>query len=613
MFNKFSVRTRLILLSVITFASLVGLGLLGLSNMEKIKYNIERMYKGGIQDIWNLLSMRYSYSSEILMSIQKVQYHLITTSEGYEIVQQARKEIQTNWNNYLNTEVFLTNELLIQQRNLVERVQQSITKANQTLNELQNALQNGDQVRLTDFISQDLYPTIEDVLESLFLLVRLHVTDSQYDYQEALANANWLRLLTLISLIVLSGISFLLTFLIIRSITRPLEYSVENINRIAKGEINLEVEIHSEDELAHLLRAIQNMIQSTKKMSAALTSITAGDLTTEVLPRSNQDALGLSLNEMSKRLRHMIGNIQHGVNTLTSSLQEISGSLTQLSSLVSETAASVAETTTTIEELKQTSYLSSDKAKDVLTVAQETLQTVKSSEQSVTTTIDDMKQIQDRMQVISNSILKLSEKSLAIADIMNTVNELAGQSNLLAVNAAIEAAKAGEQGRSFSVVAQEIRTLAEQSKGATIQVRSLLSEIQNATNAAVLATEQGSKAVAKGVEQSKQANEAIKTLKEKMVDVSRAADQIVLSNQQQHVATEQIKVAMININEASNQHVEQLKQIETAVNGLNEVSLNLNDLVNQYKLTTGETKRKEKLDGLENPHLEYAAIHNRFS
>src|SRR4028119_1286641 len=106
-----------------------------------------------------------------------------------------------------------------------------------------------------------------------------------------------------------------------------------------------------------------------------------------------------------------------------------------------------------------------------------------------------MQRIREQMEAIGESMMRLSEQSQAIGAIIATVDDLAQQSNLLAVNAAIEAAKAGEQGKGFAVVAQEVKSLADQSKQATTQVRTILNDIQKATGAAVMATEQGSKAV----------------------------------------------------------------------------------------------------------------------
>ena len=153
----------------------------------------------------------------------------------------------------------------------------------------------------------------------------------------------------------------------------------------------------------------------------------------------------------------------------------------------------MSETTATVEEVKQTAQLSNQKAKFVSESAHRATQISESGKRSVAESIEAMKQIREQMESIAESIVRLSEQGQAIGEIMLTVNDLAEQSNLLAVNASIEAAKAGEQGKGFAVVTQEVRNLAEQSKQATVQVRSILNDIQKATNAAVMVTEQAAR------------------------------------------------------------------------------------------------------------------------
>ncbi|MDA8388700.1 MAG: PAS domain-containing methyl-accepting chemotaxis protein [Nitrospiraceae bacterium] len=284
-----------------------------------------------------------------------------------------------------------------------------------------------------------------------------------------------------------------------------------------------------------------------------------------------------------ENLKRVMSQVQDSVNILAPASTEILSTTTQVSSSVTETASAVTETLTTVEEVKQTAIVSSQKAHNVSETAQKTEQASKGGKKSVEESIDLMGRIRQQMESVAESIVKLSEQSQAIGEIISTVNDLAAQSNLLAVNAAIEAARAGEQGKGFGVVAQEIRSLAEQSKQATAQVRTILGEIQKATSAAVLATEQGSKAVEAGVKQSYQAGESIRVLAESITEAAQAASQIVASSQQQLVGMDQIVSAMNNIKTASEQNVAGTRQTETAAQNINALGQKLKLLVDQYK------------------------------
>jgi methyl-accepting chemotaxis protein len=179
-------------------------------------------------------------------------------------------------------------------------------------------------------------------------------------------------------------------------------------------------------------------------------------------------------------------------------------------------------------------------------------------------------------------MMRLGEQSQTIGQIIATVEDLAAQSNLLAVNAAIEAAKAGEHGKGFGVVAQEVKSLAEQSRQATDRVRTILGDIQKATTAAVMATEQGSKAVEGGSRQTELAGESIQALAGSVAEAAQAATQIAASSQQQLIGMDQVAAAMESIKQASTQNVASAKQLETAARGLNDVGQQLRHLVSNY-------------------------------
>lgn len=601
MLNKFSVRRRLLLLIIITTSAILGLGLLGYTSLKFMNEEIDQVFLGGIDEVENVINIRDNLTWAISSNLNKVNDGLIKPEEALERIQQAKAKAFEDWNAYTHRDLYLGDEIKQLWDQKAEQITSSLKNIDNLYSKIRDALQQNKSEELNSLIKNNLYTTIDPFYDNFNQIIKLHVKDVNNDYIEAKQRSSQIISIMFIALGLSLALSFIVAYAIMTSIVKPLNNVVENVDRLSEGDISMNIQSEEGGELGKLLNAVINMIASTKKISTVLVEYASGNLTDILTPRSNRDTLGIALNKMSAQMRAIIGDIKSEVNVMTSSSHEILASLSQLASGSSESAAAVTETTTTLEELKQTARVSSDKANDVLASAEKTLSTVQGCEKSVQSVIEDMNQIKDRMQIISESILKLSEKGLAISEIMDSVNDIAEQSNLLAVNAAIEAAKAGEQGKSFSVVAQEIRTLAEQSKNATIQVRSLLNEIQGATNSAVLATEQGSKAVAKGVEQSKKTTDSIKELSGNMIRVTQAANQIVLSNQQQSVGTEQISLAMSNINEATHQHVDRLKEIETAVATLNQVSTSLKELTDQYKIN--EVESRERVTGERLSHL----------
>ncbi|MBK5275684.1 MAG: methyl-accepting chemotaxis protein [Desulfuromonadales bacterium] len=335
------------------------------------------------------------------------------------------------------------------------------------------------------------------------------------------------------------------------------------------------------------VRLTRSITHPLHALVGAVEQVAGGDLTVKVPVSDKGDELG----ELAKMFQTMVENlrgqtlaIQEGVNVLAASAGEILASTTQVASGASQTASAVNETTATVEEVKQTSQLSSQKVRQVADNAQKSLQVSQHGREAVGDAIQGMNRIREQMDTIAESIVSLSEQSQAIGEIIATVNDLAEQSNLLAVNAAIEAAKAGEHGKGFAVVAHEVRSLAVQSKEATAQVRTILNDIQKATNAAVMATEQGSKAVEAGEKQSGVAEKSIRLLADSIAESADASTQIAASSHQQMVGMEQVAQAMENIKEASIMSVSSSQQAEQSAQNLHELGQKLKRLVEHFKL-----------------------------
>ena len=323
-----------------------------------------------------------------------------------------------------------------------------------------------------------------------------------------------------------------------------------------------------------------------RAVSGMAERVASGDLTVNVPVDDRVDEVGAlvrAFRAMSENLREQIRGLIEGANVLGSAASEIVASTAQLAASASESAAAVTETTTTVEEVRQTAQVASQKAKLVSDNAQKAAQISLSGRKSTEDVAAGMNRIRQQMEAIAASMVRLSEQSQAIGQIVATVEDLATQSNLLAVNAAIEAAKAGEHGKGFGVVAQEVKSLAEQSRQATNQVRTILGDIQKATGAAVMATEEGGKAVEAGTRQTEVAGGSIQALAGSVNEAAQAATQIAASSQQQLVGVDQVAGAMESIKQASTQNVAGAKQLETAARNLNELGQQLKQMVKRYR------------------------------
>jgi hypothetical protein len=267
------------------------------------------------------------------------------------------------------------------------------------------------------------------------------------------------------------------------------------------------------------------------------------------------------------------------VNRLSSSTAEMLAVVSQVAAGAVQTATAISEAATTVDEVRQTSLLSSQKAAAVADSAQGAESMAGEGVQVVTDAIENLKAIGAQMGEAAECVVRLSEQTEAVSEIISMSNDIAEQSNLLSVNASIEAAKATDAGKGFAVVADEIKNLAQQSKQAVMQVRTILLDIQKATSAAVMAAERSCKMVEDHTANAVHSHKTIQGLGDGAVAASQAAAQIVASSQQQLVGMDQISEAMASIDQASSQNAAGARQMEAEVRHLNELAISLRAMI----------------------------------
>ncbi|GAB3258160.1 methyl-accepting chemotaxis protein [Chitinimonas naiadis] len=368
-------------------------------------------------------------------------------------------------------------------------------------------------------------------------------------------------------------------------IARPVRDMADISERISNGDLSCEPALtHRQDEIGKLTEHFRRMVASLRSKAELARQIAGGDLTVKLEQHSDEDILGVALAQMVQNLRQFNGEIRAGIDMLAASSGEIAAGAVQIASATEETATSVIETATSAEEVKQAAMLASQQARTLSTSSQEAAMVSQEGKQAVDETVASMLQAHKQAELISECVLRLTEQTQAIAEIVATVNDLAEQSNVLAVNASLEAAKAGDYGLGFAMVAQEVKGLANQSKKATVNVTQILGDIQRAINRASFAAEQGSRAAESGLKQSTQAGDAIRFLSERLSASTQVATQIAVSSQQQLVGIEQLVVAMGNIHRVSAQNMASSRQAGSASEQLHRLGLQLKELSSHFRI-----------------------------
>ncbi|MCQ8278717.1 methyl-accepting chemotaxis protein [Acetobacteraceae bacterium KSS8] len=305
--------------------------------------------------------------------------------------------------------------------------------------------------------------------------------------------------------------------------------------------------------------------------------IGGGDLTVHAPEsgRSEIARLGGAINRMVDGLRAIAVQSREATGNLNVSVAEIRASTQEQAAGVEEQLAAVQETAATVDEIAHSGAQISRRAQDVIATAQATQLASENGLRAVRESGRAMEQVQQQGEAVAANIVALSEKTEAIGEIVNSVNDISERSHLLALNAAIEAASAGEHGRSFAVVATEMKILADQAKDATAQVRTILGDIQRGINTSVMLTEEAVKRGAAGRERTQTAEATIEDMAAGIQDAVQTFQQIVASTNQQQLGIEQVMVALQNIRQASQQTASGTRQLESAAHGLGELSRQL--------------------------------------
>lgn len=388
--------------------------------------------------------------------------------------------------------------------------------------------------------------------------------------------------------VMMAGIALLLGIIISFYIARIVSSPISNIARVAEeislGDIQHDITVNSKDEIGVLADSFRKLIDYMKVLASAAERIANNDLTVEVQPKSEKDVLGHSFNTMVTNLSGMIRQLTDNATQLVSAANEISSASEQMSKGAQDQTQQVGQVSSAIEEMTATIVQSSKNAGEATDASKNASETATTGGQIVSDTIQGMQKIADTVRESSESIAKLAKSADQIGEIIGVIDDIADQTNLLALNAAIEAARAGEQGRGFAVVADEVRKLAERTGKATGEITNMIKGIQQGTEEAVHSMEAGIQEVDKGRELTDKAGASLNEIVSMSQRVMDQIQQIATAAEEQSTAAEQISKNVEHISSVTKETATGAEQSATAAEELNRQAEGLKEMVAQFKI-----------------------------
>ncbi len=380
---------------------------------------------------------------------------------------------------------------------------------------------------------------------------------------------------------------------------------VSVLQAVSHGELSARADITAAGEARALAEELNRMLDvlasrvaeaEARRLSTAqmvdgsvaelVSLVRDGDLTQwsgRTVPDAALGPLFEGIGRVIETLRTFVREMHGAGLKLTSSANEVLAASTQHESSSTEQAAAIHETTATMEELKHASTQIAENAGAVARVAEETLGSARSGRGAISEFIQAMQQIRADSAAVADSIAKLSKRVERIGTVVEVIDEIADRSDLLALNAALEGSRAGEAGKGFSIVAAEMRRLAENVLDSTKEIKNLITEIREATAAAAGAAEASRGATQQGEKLGAVAAQAVEGILAGVQETSDAARVINLATQQQRTATEQVVASMAEVEDVTRQTTIASKQATAAAAEMTKLSGRLNELIKRFR------------------------------
>ncbi|MCG7995236.1 MAG: methyl-accepting chemotaxis protein [Candidatus Thiodiazotropha taylori] len=547
--NNLSIKTRLSILVGILLLNTIFIGLLGLRGMQQADhaidelYNVEMSHMLGLSTVIEkledsraqiLLALQHDPSSAFAkMHNHKVDMHTRKIEENIEI-------IDTRW------EEFTRSHLDSEEQRLVETFTKELKHLEHDgLIPVDKLLLGGQFYEANQLLLTVINPALQKIQATTAELLKIQENKAAHAFEETHAAYQNMLSLVIGSLVIGALFAILLAYLIISEISKGVRQIEQSAHLLADGQLLTRVDNNNNDEIGHIATAFNRMAQqfhdAINQVKDSVVQLASAAEETSVV--TNQTTVGINqqLNETSQ--------VATAMNQMSSTVQEVARNAVDAANAAREADTTFIQGKTVIDQV-----------------------------------IEGINSLANEVEQAATVIQELETESRNIGSVLDVIKSIAEQTNLLALNAAIEAARAGEQGRGFAVVADEVRTLAGRTQDSTQEIEEMISKLQEGADNAVKVMARGSEMTQSGVEQAASAGQALEKINTAMSEITEMNTQIASAAEEQSSVTEEINRSIVSINEVSEQSATGAQQTTQASGDVAKLAEQLKSLVERFKV-----------------------------
>ncbi|MFB2649072.1 methyl-accepting chemotaxis protein [Shewanella mangrovisoli] len=540
--NGLQIKQKMFIGILVPLLMLLTIGFIAINMMGKIEYGVERIYNDRVVPLDDLKVIADKYAVDVIDAVNKANAGGFTAYQAINALESAKSTVNQRWQKYLSTE--LTKE----ESQLAQQAERLFTPANEQIEQLITYLRglNGDVVHQLNDKILPLYNAIDPISGKVSELIDLQIKIAGQEKDAV----NGIYQSSISIFITLAGIAMLISIVIglwvNRSVMNPIRDIVENLKTIRQdSDLTVKFKTFNDDEL--------------------------GQIST-------------SLTQVIEHLRGILHSIAEAANTVNSSATELSSftqatnkRMQQQQAETEQTATAMNEMTATVAEVAQSAAAAADSAKDADSYAA-------NGNHIVMQSITSMSQLSEQIQKTAQVIGFLSNESQNIGRVLDVIKSIAEQTNLLALNAAIEAARAGEQGRGFAVVADEVRTLAQRTQKSTQEIEAMIATLQQGVKEAVNAMEVGINQVDDANDKANQAGQALKEIVASVDNITELNTHIATAAEEQSSVAESINRSIIAISDIAEHSTNSALELSESVLNLTKLANSMRNQVSAFRL-----------------------------